>query len=266
MLMSVENKELAIDERVNQVVMRVLSSLAPNGEPDPRAHKPLESYLQPMFDAVVGGDSGALERTVEEMRCAQISAASIAEVYVPLIAQRLGDAWVQDTLDFAAVTIGCARLQRFLRGLESEWGVSSSPSKQSGQTVLVGVAAGNQHTLGATVLAGQLRHRGVSVCLDLELTAARLKSHVINQQLSAVLLSASMSDDLASLRELRDICKDQDRSMPVVIGGVVQSLPVDIKEQTGADLVTQNLQDVIALCASEKTEPQQAFQEKEDAR
>lgn len=244
---------------VNRVVFQALSTLAPAGLGDPLKRKPLESYTSQMFDAVLAPDPAALSDTVKGMRRARITSATIAEIYVPSVARRLGDGWVADELNFGAVTIGSARLQGLLWKLEKDWAVPIRERTNTPPAYLVGVQKGNQHTLGATILAGQLRHRGMSVNLDLELTPERLAGHVINQQLSGILLSAAGCDDLASLKEVVDMCHHHSRGTPVIVGGSILEVAENIQQHTGADLVTASIHDVLWYCDARRVAQDDTF-------
>lgn len=233
---------------VNRVVIKALFSSVPTGQPDRLNSRPLESYLTEMYNAVLSPDARALIGVVQAMRRAQITSATIAEIYVPSLARKLGDAWLADALDFGGVTIGSARLQGLLWQLERDWTVPEKPPLNSPPAFLVGVPKGNQHTLGATILAGQLRHRGMSVNLDLELTPTSLGSHVINQQLSGVLLSVAPGDDLAFVERLVDSSHQQDRDTPVIIGGSILDLEDLAQAQTNADFVTSCVDEVLRFC------------------
>jgi len=243
-----ETDQSAPLDGVNRVVIQALSSLIPVGQADPLSRKPLESYVGQMFEAVQAPKIDALSEAVKDMRRATIGSALIAEIYVPAVARRLGEAWVADALDFGAVTIGCARLQGLLWKLEKDWAVPVRSPSNTPPAYLVGVLRGGQHTLGATILAGQLRHRGMSVSLDLELTPDGLLRHVINQQLSGILLSAASRDDLAPLSELVNISRKQNRNTPVIIGGSMMEFSDSIQQQTGADFVTSSVHDVLWYC------------------
>eukprot|EP01023_Acetabularia_acetabulum_P015203 TRINITY_DN17374_c0_g1_i5.p2 TRINITY_DN17374_c0_g1~~TRINITY_DN17374_c0_g1_i5.p2 ORF type:complete len:173 (-),score=32.84 TRINITY_DN17374_c0_g1_i5:14-532(-) len=52
-----------------------------------------------------------------EIRKAGITDVEIAEDFIPHVARRLGDAWCEDNMSFADVTIGSARLQAMVRDL-----------------------------------------------------------------------------------------------------------------------------------------------------
>lgn len=236
---------------VNRVVIQALFSGAPKGQTDRLNGKPLETYLKEMYRAVLSTDERALASVVKAMRRAQIASATIAEIYVPSVARSLGEAWVADTLDFGGVTIGSARLQGLLWKLERDWVVSEPQSGNSPAAFLVGVAKGSQHTLGATVLAGQLRRHGKSVNLELELTSERLMAHVLDQQLSGVLLSVAPGDDLAIIEEFVDRSREHSRNTPVIIGGSILNFADNTLAQTTADLVTSSVDDVLRFCSAD---------------
>ena len=233
---------------VSQVVLQALSTLAPSADGVGAIRKPLESYLSRMFDAMLHPSGIRLLEVIKEMRRARITSLCIAETYLPIIARRLGDAWLEDRVSFANVTIGSARLQALLRRLEGEWGLSRDSSYDSPPAYLVGVPEGVQHTLGASVLAGQLRHRGLSVHLEVELTVEQLAHQVRNERYSGVFISASSLDHLESCNKLVDCTKSESRSTPVIIGGIILEHHSDIQSLTSADLVTSDVYDALRFC------------------
>lgn len=233
---------------VNRFVLQVLSSLAPQDEPLPPMRRPMESYLAQMTEAVLHPTPQRLGEVVKDMRHARISTLQIAEAYVPTVARRLGDDWLADRIDFAAVSIGSARLQGLLRRLGPDWGLPRGAKCHSPPAYIVGVPDGVQHTMGATVLAGQLRHRGLSVHLDLEMTVESLAEKVGNDRYSGILISASAAAHLEPARKLVECAKNESRDTPVIIGGIVLDHAADIKRQTKADLVTSDVYDAMRHC------------------
>ncbi|MFC6640018.1 hypothetical protein GV827_17410 [Sulfitobacter sp. JBTF-M27] len=233
---------------VSQVVLQALSTIAPSSGSDGAIRKPLESYLCQMFDSMLHASGTRLLDVVKDMRRARITSLSIAETYVPIIARRLGNAWLADTVNFAAVTIGSARLQALLHRLECDWGLSCDAKFDSPPAYLVGVPEGVQHTLGASVLAGQLRHRGLSVHLELELTAEQLAQQVRHERYSGVLISASSLDHLRLCNKLIECSKNESRNTPVIIGGIILEQHSDIQSQTQADLVTSDVYEALRHC------------------
>ena len=235
-------------EGVSRVALSTLSSLVLRPDVWPHARKPLESYISLMCDAVTDPDPDVFFEVVETMRGARIPVSQIAELYVPVVARRLGEAWCSDRTDFAKVTIGSARLQGLLRRFHKDWDVPRDTKFRVRPAYLVGVPDGVQHTLGACVLAGQLRHRGFSVHLDLELTCESLADKLRNQQFSGVLMSASTSQSLEPLMKLVECTKTGSRDTPVIIGGSILELMTDITSVTGADLATCDLQTALNYC------------------
>jgi hypothetical protein len=115
------------------------------------------------------------------------------------------------------------------------------------------VAADIAHTLGGTVLAGQLRRRGLSVRLMVGARPEDLGPLLRQMRFDAVLLSASLGETLDSLRRLVDAVRlAVAASPPVVLGGTITATagltPGEIKTQTGASLVTDDLDQALAYC------------------
>ena len=77
--------------------------------------------------------------------------------YVGEAARSLGDSWLADTMSFVDVTIRSERLQGVVRRVDELMPVSAQPK---GPSALILVAEAEQHTLGAFVLALQLRRAG----------------------------------------------------------------------------------------------------------
>jgi methanogenic corrinoid protein MtbC1 len=78
-------------------------------------------------------------------------------------AHRLGRMWEDDTCDFVEVTLACARIQRAVRRLSTHYR-AVGPSRTLGRVLVCGVA-GDQHTLGAVLVAETLAREGFSVHL-----------------------------------------------------------------------------------------------------
>lgn len=230
---------------VSRFALRALSALAP--EPT-RPRPPMESYLGQMFDAVTGPDSRVLDTVIIRMRKARVPVSQIAEVYVPIIARRLGDDWLADTLAFGAVTIGSARLQGLLRHLGADWGVPPDSVNFDRSAFLVGVPRGVQHTLGAGVLAGYLRHRGMSVHLDLELTPERLREALSRRSFRGLLLSCSGRGHLQPLCDLVAQAREEGQGTPIIVGGHIEEHAPEVRSLTGADLATSDPTTAIAHC------------------
>lgn len=242
------DKDRMASDTVSRVVLKALTSVAPMFDSGER-RRPMESYLTSMMDAVLAPTPGPLTDLVQIMRKARIGAPQIVESYVPVVARRLGDGWVSDRLDFGAVTIGAARLQSLVRRLDLENHFHQEVPAFGAHSILLGVPEGEQHSLGATILAQHLRARGVSVHLDLELSVAGLSRELARQRFTGVFLSISGQRYLEPLGNLVACTGYESRSTPVIVGGALLHYRDDIAALTGADLATNDVDQALRFCA-----------------
>lgn len=183
-----------------------------------------------------------------EITSAGVSLDDLIDRYIPAVARKLGDEWCEDSVTFASTTVGVARMQWLIRSLER-----NPPYTKMGlnvSDVLVLVPSGEQHTLGAVLLCSQLRRRGFHVDLMFDATAGSLELSKHKANTKAALISASA---VSQMNELRALVTSSRRVMAkgasVVIGGTITSTNPDFKELSGADYVTNNVDDAVRLCA-----------------
>ena len=163
--------------------------------------------------------------------------------YIPAVARRLGKEWDDDLRGFVDVTIGTARLQAVLRHL-----TSAPPVRASGSAVrvLVAVPEGEDHTLGAMVVASRLRRDGHNVCLRLQTPLRELTGLARTCKFDAVLVSAANVERLGPLTALVGSLKDAlPDGSPVLLGGALTTREGDFAAETGADAVTADIDTVV---------------------
>lgn len=234
-----ENGSDTLASRVVSVIASRLSKLKTGAD---------EGFVRRLCNAVQSNDPMDLVRLAADMREAGISKTAIADLYVPVAARRMGNAWCEDEMSFADVTIGTARLQSMLRDLGGVWSgdrdtVSDAP------TVLMIVAADEYHTLGALVATGQMRRAGMSVRLSIGNMQSGILDLVETFDFDAIMISGSHGEKLKSLRKLIvNVRHALPKPTPIVLGGVVLELANDVKTITGADHVTDDPQEALRLC------------------
>lgn len=201
-------------------------------------------------DAAAESNGNPVPVLMNEMLESGIPAETIACVYIPYAARQMGEDWCDDTLSFARVTIGTARLQASLRTLGSDWsshGYSDDQDHDKGAVVIVAKDA--FHTLGAMVLCGQLRRMGLSVRLAMGATAQELRAIFVTTRFDAALISASSSESLDSLRECVDVIRQSSAICPpIIIGGNVLDQEADVQAVTGADYTTKDPIEALEHC------------------
>lgn len=217
---------------------------------DPGA--PDEALLQQLEAAVLGSDPEARRAVVIAMKRLGIPWEQIADVYIPETSRRLGDQWCDDELSFAEVTMGSARLQAMLRefGPQRSDGTRGDPMAPN---ALLVVPRNEDHTLGAMVLAEQLRRGGVSVRLSLGQEAAAVAALVCGKRFDAIMISASSSVRLETVCNLVKKIRASARPVPpIALGGTILDTDRDAKAITGVDHATCDVQEAIRLCALTK--------------
>ncbi|NBE08269.1 cobalamin B12-binding domain-containing protein [Paragemmobacter ruber] len=228
---------------VSRLAAEVVARLVARDGADTAALR--EPLLVRLMEAVIAPDLRPLEGVRAEFRRARISAAEIADVYIPEVARRLGQCWTDDQLSFASVTMGTARLQAVLREIGTDW-TADAHGAADGPGLLLLVPPGEQHTLGLMLLAGRLRRMGVSVCLRFAADPAAAAKLVSDGAFRGVLISVSGESRLAACSNLIKALKHSGNgSLLVAIGGAILDEAEEEMRSTGADLVTNDIDHVL---------------------
>ena len=202
-----------------------------------------DDLIERLMHAVVNSDLTDFEALKPELRRARISPTMFSDRYLPEIARRLGKAWEDDTMTFAEVTMGSSRLQAILRQIGAGWSADNGSADDAGlSTVLLIVPQGQQHTLGAFVLLGQLRRKSISVCLRVGPTEGDLRALLAVRRFDAAMVSLALPEELeatcAMITALKQMTAGQ---LPIALGGAaLVNFPVAITASE-ADIVTNDV-------------------------
>lgn len=202
--------------------------------------------LDRLEHAVVDRDPTRRTAVLEEMRALRISPARITEEFIPEVARRLGARWCEDNMSFADVTIGSARLQAMVRDLGSR-----EDEDDPGQAALLAVIVpgGEYHTLGAMVIASQLRRLGFAVRLFLGKDDTEVLDALALDRFDAVLLTAARGEKLVNLAGfVKKIRQAVTRATPIVVGGSVVTRGLAIEGRIGADYITSDIYEALNAC------------------
>jgi methylmalonyl-CoA mutase cobalamin-binding subunit len=205
----------------------------------------LDHLVDQLASAACGPDP-ALAGAVEQLRQAHVTDFALVCDYIPEAARRLGEGWQDDTRSFMDVTMGVARLTDLLREVGGEW--KGDDAEVAGRpSVLLIVPHGEQHTLGASVLACRMRHLGVSVCLRIGPALSDLATLVATRGFVGAMVTLSHREKAEScavlVRALRTLGKG---GLPVALGGAAVEDTPNLMDLTGADLVTNVLEEALA--------------------
>lgn len=209
---------------------------------------PRPEIVAGLIVAACSADGAQLDLFLRELVRQKISAAAVADIYIPAAARQLGEDWYDDRATFAEVTLATARLQGMLRAIGTAWVADLAQPGQVG-TILLAVPPREQHTLGAMVLLGQLRRLGISVRLMVAPSSSDLKKAMDSARFDGVLVSSASAVRLADLRNfMATIRRAAPAGMPIILGGGVLQLVDDAKAKTGADAVAPDLPTALEAC------------------
>lgn len=189
---------------------------------------------------------------MEEMRAYRLTVDAIIDLYIPETAARLGELWLDAHLDFASVTVGALRLQALLGEASAELAHLAHHGHDALHALVI-VPEGEQHFLGASVVAAQLRRIGCDVSLSISEPAEQIPLRVVHDAPDMVLISCAR---LAALElvagAVRKIQRYADTDPVIAVGGPLRADPDGVKNKTGVDLVTNTAKDVVSFCVKRR--------------
>lgn len=141
----------------SEVIPRLLQArLRARGEPTPTA-----AHVQTLAQLALSRDGAAADAQIFALKAGGLSTATLLDCVIGPAAQRLGDLWRSDALNFVDVALACGRLTAIVRklGAETEIAVEAAAPQ-----ALVATLEMERHGLGAMVFAHHLRAAGWAVC------------------------------------------------------------------------------------------------------
>lgn len=233
-------------QRVTGLASRALAELA--ARRGSRRSLMSERLAEEFVAAALAVDEGRLRSALETMLNAGVPEHEIVDLYIPETARRLGDAWCDDGLGFAEVTIATAWLQRFVRELTPA-PREALAAGEAETSFLIVVRASENHTLGAMIAASQLRRAGASVRLILDSPDHVVLRAVSEGQYSAILISAGCREKIADFRNfVTELRKAAPQPSLIGLGGAVGQFGEDARQMSGVDFVSTDAREIIRLC------------------
>lgn len=200
-----------------------------------------EPLLTMMMAALRSPDPAALDRLRPDFRRLRISNELLADRYIPELARRLGREWEEDVTPFSQVSIGSSRLQSLLHDIGKGWS-ADGPWASGSSTVLLLVPGNEQHTLGAMVVAGWLRRKGISVCLRIAPTPAELVAILAGRRFDGAMISVACNEKLENCASLvKTLRQETSYGLRIALGGAILERGEDIEAVSQVDIVTNDL-------------------------
>lgn len=202
--------------------------------------------------AVLSKDGFNAAHILDGLRGFRLTQDAVIDLYIPQAAKHLGDLWISSDISFADVTVGALRLQSLLG--EASIGIFSTirPAHDVLNALIV-VCEGEQHFLGACVVAAQVRRLGCEASLSISETSEQVVRRVAANRPDMVLMSCARFEALEPVAKTVEFIRARLDHVPVLaLGGPLRGNSERLKEQTGVDLVTKNAADVVGFCTKRK--------------
>ncbi|WKA30451.1 cobalamin B12-binding domain-containing protein [Bradyrhizobium roseum] len=233
-----------------QIVPKIV--LALRRAPAPKsaeAAERLPTAIEQFAAMTLGNDDGAASAHVDALLAKGISVESIFLELLAPAARQLGTLWESDAADFANVTLGVGRLQLIMRRLGDRF-TDESNAFHAGESVLLTIIPGEQHSFGLSMVAEFFRRAGWNLCTGPFSSHQELTSLVQNHWFDIVGFSVSSDRRLDELKkDIHDIRRDsRNRHVGIIIGGPMVIAHPDLVASMGADMMS----------ADASTAPQQA--------
>jgi len=204
--------------------------------------------LDHMVRAVLSRGVFSADAVLAELRGYRLSTDAIIDLYVPATARILGVYWEEDKINFAEVTIGSLRLQSLVSEA-SDTARIDFQIQQPEVNALVVVPQQEQHFLGASVLAGQLRRLGCDVAMSYDEDFGSLTTRLIAEKPDLVLITCARRETLDSVRNTVQVVRNSSAVPPTLaVGGAIKLAKEVVLELADADVVTNVAEEAVAVC------------------
>ena len=235
--------------RLAREAIRVLA-----GKSDARPDR-LRERLDHLCAVFLSEDEELRHEAIQALRKDGVTIPEIIDHVIPEIARILGQRWADDTLSFAEVSIGSARLQECVRSLIARdiSGNVDTLARADGDVnaprILMIIPRPEDHTLGTFVAADQFRRHGYAVDIAVDQDVRQLSEDLRKQRYVMIGITIGGRRTLASTRELVEKIKAMvTRVTPIVIGGSYISAGTNVKQATGADHAAVSVMDALNKC------------------
>ncbi|WP_299968827.1 cobalamin-dependent protein [uncultured Roseobacter sp.] len=183
---------------------------------------------------------------LDEMRGHRLTLDDVIDQYIPRAATLLGEKWAADEISFADVTVGALRLQSLLSEAACQ-ARTDLPTDETRPSTMVVLPQGEQHFLGLSVVAAQLRRIGCDVSVSYDETPGSLRARLKLDRPDLVLISCARREGLETVAEtVQTIRTSAPAGTIIALGGAVLQDADALEERTGVDIVTRNAKDAVS--------------------
>ena len=253
---SMSNREIPstsksdLKEQIDDLAKRALSGVRQKLQPNEQ--RKITETAKWLTRYCVSGNFD-LDLALDALDQKLIPAEIIIDYCIPMAAEELGNDWVDDLKGFGQVTLATSRLQMMLNHLINYRNSEAENASLFG--LLLIVCKDEQHTLGPSILADQLRRRGQSVKFLHSADAKELIALCKSDDFSAVLFSCAGHHSLDYIsKSIRLIKKELEQIPLIFVGGKILDLEPGIKDKLDADAFSNDIDLVISKVEEYKSD------------
>ena len=226
---------------IPKIVMALRSLPSRTVEPTDQTTGAIEAFAA----LALGDDDVAAFAYVETQIASGMSAEVVLLDFLAPAARHLGTLWESDATDFATVTLAVSRLQRIMRRISDtfvEEGVALGQNTGSGggESVLLTIIPGEQHSFGLSMVAEFFRRAGWNLCTGPFESHQELTSLVHTHWFDVIGFSVSSDRRLDELKkDIGDIRRDsRNRHVGIILGGPMLIAQPGLVALLGADMMS----------------------------
>jgi MerR family transcriptional regulator, light-induced transcriptional regulator len=222
-----------------EIIPRLL--LANSQAPEPMAYARgrraiNDNDVAMLVSIVLEQDTASAVRMFEQLENEGVGRETLFLDLLAQAARKLGDAWLDDTLSFAAVTVGLSGLQQLLRHLSPQF-EDRAGIKPHGRQALLFTMPSEQHSFGLFMVEAFFRRTAWDVTNastipipDITTMVRRNWFDVVGISLSSDTLLDDVASDITRIRRA-----SRNGNLTVLVGGPVVNLRPELVVQVGAD-------------------------------
>lgn len=212
--------------------------------------KPTTTDVTEMVRLVIEEPVGRAFAHVLRLRARGVSLEAIFLHLLAPAANLLGDMWVDDTADFATVTIATSRLQQILRELAPEFQLQNA-ARPHGTPALLVAAPGDQHTFGVSMLQELFRRQGWLAPSHIPQSAQELADIARTAPFKVIGLSVSCDAPTEAITKLiKDLRRTAVGTCKILVGGRFFNEHPELARVVTADGTAADAQTVIYKLSS----------------
>ncbi len=231
----------AFEALANQALARVMPERFQHDE------KNYQDSLGILAEAVLDDDPAARHQIIGELLGSGISKSEFICSYARDTSRYLGDLWAGNRISFVDVTIGVARLQETVRSLRSR--DSLGMVGKNGPEVLMIVPHDEDHLIGAFVATEEFEKLGCFVHLSIGQSTSEIVGLAKSHKFDMIGISISSSRTVKSAAKIvTNLRKTLHNNTPILVGGGVTLLDIDVCEKTKADCATSDPLVALEFC------------------